>query len=745
MDEEGATVTTRFAELKAGAGQVAQALADARSARHLTSRRKRQEERDERAADGARRRRKAMTDREADAFLKRRLRIKVPEADRPRTGSRTPRRLFTRGVEQMLKGTTGLSDARGPDGRHSIHYSFTARGFGSKKGRSWRTGEAERAGLYSVREDALEDGERGWWSNIAHDRNELVAHYRASEALEKHDRANANVYLVEVIALPAELSAEQRRAATRRICRQLDKLGLAYTVGIHLPDAAGDQRNFHLHLVYSMRPCRRVAPYEWEFGTAKLTEINTTAGIFQRRCSVVVAINETLRDAGISKRYTPLSNRERGMAPPKRGKVGQQETAMARRLAALEDRQARLAALQQQARWVRQTLLDAADRLEAARRKVTRRLVQTSIALGHGEAQRITPAELRGKVRDGLERAYEIVDRTTASADRGLVMAQRDVRSRLRSAATQIQAQIGGQAIADHRAGVIERLKAAAVNTGETGRRVRIDLEQGRLRMAATEEPTSDREPGPEDTVAVAMDPNRMAAIRLTNAIADAERAKDQQAARKIAKGLADKANAALKRDPGLTERDESGRFGTDTAGRPVDPPLPSPDPGAARNGHDHHDRHSSKEKDRGTRRQSQYKALPRRRAGLRPIAGLAGLRVLRAFDLDDRPRDAARLLPPVRGTDVRRGNEVHLEVRGAPADRVIDAADATATPISEHAPGGEDPAPKRSLYAVAEDLVRAGEYPQVRAKGPADGSDETMSGSGRGSGRGGGGGGHGR
>ena len=130
----------------------------------------------------------------------------------------------------MLKGTTGLTDARGPDGRHAIHYSFTARGFGSRKGRRWRAGEAERAALYSVREEALEDGERGWWSNIAADRNELVAHYRASEALEKHDRANANVYIVEVIALPAELSAEQRRQAARRVCR-----GAAMEVPIRLP------------------------------------------------------------------------------------------------------------------------------------------------------------------------------------------------------------------------------------------------------------------------------------------------------------------------------------------------------------------------------------------------------------------------------------------------------------------------------------------------------------------------------
>lgn len=252
-----------YAVLKVRSAEVSAALAAARSARNLASRREATDRSEERVAEAARRRRKSMTDREAEAFLNRRLRIQVLKEDRPQTGARTPHRLFARAVDQMLKGTTGLRDARGQDGSHSIHYSFTARGFGSTKGRRWRAGEAERAALYSVREKALEDGERGWWSNIAVDRNELVAHYRASEALEKHDRVNANVYIVEVIALPAELTAHQRRQAVERICRELDRRGLAYTVGFHLPDAAGDQRNYHLHLIYSMRPCRRVSSYEW--------------------------------------------------------------------------------------------------------------------------------------------------------------------------------------------------------------------------------------------------------------------------------------------------------------------------------------------------------------------------------------------------------------------------------------------------------------------------------------------------
>lgn len=440
-----------YAELKAGNRQVAQALADARSARHLTSRRKREETSAERADEGARRRRKAMSDREAEAFLSRRLHIKMPEGDRPRTRSRTPRKLFTRTVEQMLRGTVGATNARSPDGRHSIHFAFTPRGFASKTGRRWRAGEAERAALYSVREEALEGGELGWWSNVADDRNELVAHYRASEAIEAHDRANANVYLVEVIALPAELTAEQRRQAVKRICRQLERLGLAYTVGIHLPDAAGDQRNFHLHLVYSMRRCRRVAPYEWVFATAKRTEINTPHGIMQRRCAVVVAINETLREAGVDKRYTPLSNRDRGMAQPVRAKVGQQATWAARRLAAADDRHASLLILQDQLRQVRTGLVDAAKWLGSAGAIVRRRCLGMAIKLSDAEAIMPSPAALKAKMHDHFERQMSVADEATRSARAKLMPARSAVSQRLTSMRRDLGATMGASELANRR------------------------------------------------------------------------------------------------------------------------------------------------------------------------------------------------------------------------------------------------------------------------------------------------------
>ena len=162
-----------YAALKGRSDAVAEIIASERSARNLASRRKRIEG-DERAKVRDQRDKKRRDDREADAARRKRIRVKVEQRDRPRYRGGTPRRLYHRQIDRMLAGSTGLTDARGPDRLYAIHYAFVARGLGSRKVRRWRKGEAERAALYGVREDALEGGERGWWSSIAADRNELA-------------------------------------------------------------------------------------------------------------------------------------------------------------------------------------------------------------------------------------------------------------------------------------------------------------------------------------------------------------------------------------------------------------------------------------------------------------------------------------------------------------------------------------------------------------------------------------------
>ncbi len=110
----------------------------------------------------------------------------------------------------------------------------------------------------------------------------------------------------------------------RRYCRYFDERGLPYTVAMHKPDPQGDVRNYHVHIVYFA--AARHAPRSIRLALRRIEgeRCQHARGIATRRKLVVDAINATLRANGSGQRYTHLSNRARGMAPPA-PKIGQKQ------------------------------------------------------------------------------------------------------------------------------------------------------------------------------------------------------------------------------------------------------------------------------------------------------------------------------------------------------------------------------------------------------------------------------------
>ncbi len=380
--------------LPPGSTSLETALAAARSARNISTRRGRQDHRDRQRVEREARKHRRKIERETELFLRWRVRIQIAPESRPRVPRRI-RRDAERAAAKGIFGIIGSTDARGRDGLYAVFFRITPRGFSSQSGRKWRSGEAARAGLYVTRPGALEDGEEGWWSNVADDREELVAFLRSSEQVECSDRANANVYVSEIVALPAELSARARRRAVRRICEFFDVLGLPYVAAMHLPDAAGDQRNYHCHILYSLRPAARIAPYAWQFELRKIADITTPEGIRARRLKVVEAINDILCEAGIEKRYTHLSNAARGMKKRPQPKVGQQQTWVGRRIDGLEVREAALEAALSQCERIRSLLEGGRAAMDDVKRGVVH-------ALREYRAPPVAAPILAAAVRRGL-------------------------------------------------------------------------------------------------------------------------------------------------------------------------------------------------------------------------------------------------------------------------------------------------------------------------------------------------------
>lgn len=84
--------------------------------------------------------------------------------------------------------------------------------------------------------------------------------------LEKHERDNGTVQLGVIAGLPRELSTAGRHEAVRRFTAEMfGASGLPFWAAIHLPDAKGDQRNHHAHILYGDRPCARMEDGRWDF------------------------------------------------------------------------------------------------------------------------------------------------------------------------------------------------------------------------------------------------------------------------------------------------------------------------------------------------------------------------------------------------------------------------------------------------------------------------------------------------
>ncbi|UXN05121.1 MobQ family relaxase [Bartonella sp. HY406] len=82
--------------------------------------------------------------------------------------------------------------------------------------------------------------------------SDRLALWNEAEAAEK--RKNSTVAREFMVALPAELSPEQRRELVQRfVCALVDVYGFAIDTAIHEPSKKGDDRNHHAHLLASSR------------------------------------------------------------------------------------------------------------------------------------------------------------------------------------------------------------------------------------------------------------------------------------------------------------------------------------------------------------------------------------------------------------------------------------------------------------------------------------------------------------
>lgn len=159
----------------------------------------------------------------------------------------------------------------------------------------------------------------------AHDRQAL---WNAAEAAD--NRKNSKVAREVILALPHELSPEERRELAGEFSRWLvERHGVAVDLAIHAPHRHGDQRNYHAHLLVSTRRL------EAEGFTEKTRELDvkgtSSKHMLAWREEWEAEVNHSLERAGRPERVDGGSHAERGDDREPMLHMGREATGMERR------------------------------------------------------------------------------------------------------------------------------------------------------------------------------------------------------------------------------------------------------------------------------------------------------------------------------------------------------------------------------------------------------------------------------
>lgn len=81
---------------------------------------------------------------------------------------------------------------------------------------------------------------------------------REKDGIAFHSGRSGRTHFRWVFEIPVEFTAQQREQVLDGLCAHMDGLKCMYAAVIHAPDQHNDERNYHLHLIFYDRPCRRL-------------------------------------------------------------------------------------------------------------------------------------------------------------------------------------------------------------------------------------------------------------------------------------------------------------------------------------------------------------------------------------------------------------------------------------------------------------------------------------------------------
>lgn len=282
-------------------------------------------------------------------------------------------------------------------------------------------------------------------------RNEL---WNLAETTEK--RSNSRTAREIVVNLPHELSGRERIMLVNEFAKDLaDKYGVAVDVAVHTPDAQGDNRNHHAHIMLTTRKLERLesgrvaltSKSQLEMSNTQLKERDLPSArdelkLIRKQWADLT--NKHLKEAKVDARIDHRSHKDRGLEQLPTQKLGWEASAMERKGIATDkgDYNRMVKAFNQTLNQV--TVLDknindledqreqSNDRLREAIDQATKHVEFTA----RNTARTDQNTDFANKVIDDAQQQTEEAERVIDRADRAIAKHQRQLEAKQESAVT---------------------------------------------------------------------------------------------------------------------------------------------------------------------------------------------------------------------------------------------------------------------------------------------------------------------
>ncbi|KZE11222.1 MULTISPECIES: hypothetical protein [Sphingomonas] len=258
-------------------------------------------------------------------LLRRSLRTKVrPEKKIRHTPPRERKRHWPYAAVALPKYDGPVIDRRGQRG------VFMRMRYYSR--RTAEAGVSQRVVLYCFNGAELDpDGNPYVATNIGMTVDEALCGFDHLEQVNWAAQKNAKLLMHGILAVDHRQSPDEMMTCGVRWAEEtLGRFDLPYLVTLHAPPPDGDQRNWHLHVLWSFRPMVRTGDHEWYVGEMLRTDLDNLKAMKLFREMYASVMTEMSFKVGQNQVWTAKSNADRGLPHEPQVHLGGARTNQAR-------------------------------------------------------------------------------------------------------------------------------------------------------------------------------------------------------------------------------------------------------------------------------------------------------------------------------------------------------------------------------------------------------------------------------